>query len=321
MLVELGWTGLLVPEEFGGSGVGLLEMCVVLEEMGRRPLPGPFFSSAVAATLAARALGAAELLADLASGARRGTVALGEQGHGEPLSTVRTRARRKAAQWVVSGEKPVVVDGHTADWVIVVARSEEGVRSYLLESPEGALVPSLDPTRKLARLVLDDTPVVPLGPSGNQVGLWQRLPDDIARGVGWGAETVGAAHRALTEAIAYTSERIVFDKPVATYQTVRHRLVEMFQQVEMARAGFQFAAWASDTESPERAQAAAMASAYAAEAGVRVTADAIQLHGGVGFTWANDAHFLFKRVKQNELLSGGAGPQRQRLATLFIESA
>ncbi len=144
-LVELGWTGLLVPEEYGGSGAGLLEMCVVLEEMGRIPLPGPFFSSAVAATLAARALGATELLADLASGTRRGTVALGEQGHGEPVSTVRTRARRKAAQWVVSGEKPVVVDGHTADWVIVVARSEEGVRSYLLESPEADAGPVARP--------------------------------------------------------------------------------------------------------------------------------------------------------------------------------
>jgi alkylation response protein AidB-like acyl-CoA dehydrogenase len=89
----------------------------------------------------------------------------------------------------------------------------------------------------------------------------------------------------------------------------------------MARAGFQFAAWASDTEAPERAQAAAMASSYAADAGVRVTGDDIQLHGGVGFTWANDAHFLFKRVKQNELLAGGAGAQRHRLASLFIESA
>ena len=145
------------------------------------------------------------------------------------------------------------------------------------------------------------------------------MQDDIA--IALAAETVGAADRALAEAIAYTSERIVFDKPVATYQTVRHRLVEMFQQVEMARAGLQFAAWASDTESPERAQAAAMAASYAAEAGVRVTGDDIQLHGGVGFTWANDAHFLFKRVKQNEVLSGGAGAQRHRLASLFIESA
>jgi alkylation response protein AidB-like acyl-CoA dehydrogenase len=324
-LVELGWTGLLVPAEHGGTGAGLLEACIVLEQMGRIPLPGPYFSSAVAATLAARALGATELLSDLAAGTRRGTVALGEQGHGEPLATVRTRARRKAAQWVLTGEKPFVMDGHTADWIIVVARSEEGVRSYLLESPSttaGAtieLVPSLDPTRKLARLVLDEAPAIPLGPAGNQAHLWQRVQDDIA--IGLAAETVGAADRALGEAIAYTSERVVFDKPVATYQTVRHRLVEMFQQVEMARAGFQFAAWASDTESPERAQSAAMASSYAAEAGVRVTGDDIQLHGGVGFTWANDAHFLFKRVKQNAVLSGGAGAQLHRLASMFIESA
>ena len=250
-LVDLGWTGLLMPEAYGGRGAGLLEMCIVAEQMGRIPLPGPFFSSAIAATLAARALGATELLGDLAEGTRRGTIALGEQGHGDPLATVRTRARRKSADWVLSGTKPIVMDGHSADWVIVVARSEEGVRSYLLEEPVAELVPSLDPTRKLARLVLDDTKVVPLGPGGSQGALWGRVQDDIA--VALAAETVGAAERALREAIAYTSERIVFDRPVATYQTVRHRLVEMFQQVEMARAGVQFAAWAADTEAPSGA--------------------------------------------------------------------
>ncbi len=318
-LVELGWTGLLVPEAHGGTGTGLLEMCIVAEQMGRLPLPGPFFSSAIAATLAAHALGADELLDDLAAGTRRGTIALGEQGHGDPLGTVRTRARRKAAQWVLTGSKPVVVDGHSADWVIVVARSEEGVRSYLLETPGADLVPSLDPTRKVARLILDDTPVLPLGPGGSQAALWRRVADDIA--IALAAETVGAADRALAQAIAYTSERVVFDRPVATYQSVRHRLVEMFQQVEMARAGVQFAAWASDTDAPERSQSAAMTVSYAADAGVRVTGDDIQLHGGVGFTWSNDAHFLFKRVKQNDILSGGAASMRHRLASLFIESA
>jgi alkylation response protein AidB-like acyl-CoA dehydrogenase len=318
-LVDLGWTGLLVPEAQGGTGTGLLEMCIVAEQMGRIPFPGPFFSSAVAATLAARALGATELLGDLAEGRRRGTIALGEQGHGDPLSTVRTRARSKSADWVLTGVKPVVVDGHSADWIIVVARSEEGVRSYLLEGAEAELVPSLDPTRKLARLVLDETKAIPLGPVGSQGALWQRVQDDMALVLA--AETVGAGDRALAEAIAYTSQRIVFDQPVATYQTVRHRLVEMYQQVEMARAGVQFAAWASDTESPEREQATAMAQSYAAEAGVRVTGDDIQLHGGVGFTWENDAHFLFKRAKQNDLLSGGVAPARHRLASLFIESA
>src|SRR5271168_2989760 len=116
-LVSLGWTGMLVP----GEGAGLLEMCVILEQMGRVPLPGPFFSSSVMATLAARALGADVLLDELASGARRGTVAVHEQGNGHPLSTVRARARRKGSGWTVSGHKPIVLDGHTADWAIVVA--------------------------------------------------------------------------------------------------------------------------------------------------------------------------------------------------------
>jgi alkylation response protein AidB-like acyl-CoA dehydrogenase len=318
-MVDLGWTGLLVPEAHGGSGAGLLETCIVAEQMGRIPLPGPFFSSAVAATLAGNALGASELLDDLAAGTRRGTVALLEQGHGDPLSTVRTRARRKNAGWVVSGTKPLVVDGHTADWAIVVARSEEGVRSYLLPEPKGELVPSLDPTRKVARLVLDETPVVPLGPGGNQTHLWQRVQDDIS--IVLAAETIGASDRALAEAIGYTSTRVVFDRPVATYQSIRHRLVEMFHQVELARAGMQFAAWASDTDAPERGQSAAMASSYANEAGVKITGEDIQMHGGVGFTWANDAHFLFKRAKQNEVLSGGVSQARHRLASLFIESA
>jgi alkylation response protein AidB-like acyl-CoA dehydrogenase len=318
-LVELGWTGLLVPVEHGGAGTGLLETCIVAEEMGRLPLPGPFYSCAVLATLAARALGESELLEPLAAGVQRGTVALGEQGHGDPLATVRTRARRRNAGWVVSGDKPVVIDGHTADWAIVVARSEEGVRSFLLEDPAGTLVPSLDPTRKLARLVLDERPVRPLGPGGNQTALWRRVQDDAA--IVLAAETVGAADRALQEATGYTSERVVFDHPVATYQTVRHRLVDMFQQVEMARAGVQYASWASDTEAPDREEAAAMATSYAAEAGIRVTGDNIQLHGGVGFTWANDAHFLFKRVKQNDVLSGGIAPARQRLASLLINPA
>jgi alkylation response protein AidB-like acyl-CoA dehydrogenase len=146
-LVSLGWTGMLVP----GEGAGLLEMCIVLEQMGRVPLPGPFFSSSVMATLAARALGADDPLGRPGSGRDRGTVALHEQGHGHPMGTVRARARRKGAGWVVTEFKPVVVDGHTADWAIVVALSEEGVRSFLLPAPKAEVVPTLDPTRKLAR--------------------------------------------------------------------------------------------------------------------------------------------------------------------------
>lgn len=318
-LVELGWVGMLVPERHGGSDAGLLQTCIVLEQMGRVPMPGPYLSSAVLATLAARALGATELLDGLASGERRGTVALQEIGHGDPLGTVRARARRRGAGWVVSGHKPLVLDGHTADWALVVARSEEGVRTFVLERPAATGVPTLDPTRKAAVLDLDETPVVPVGPPGNQAGLWRRVLDDVA--VALASETVGAADRALEMAIAYTTGRVVFDRPVASFQVAKHKMVDMYQALEMARVGVQFAAWASDADVPERERAVAMAAGYACAAGVRVTGEDIQLHGGVGFTWANDAHFLFKRAKQNEVLLGGAGHQRRRLAAMLVDSA
>lgn len=332
-LVDLGWTGLLVPEQHGGAGAGLLETCIVMEQMGRVPLPGPFFSSAVLATLAARALGAGDLLADLASGGRRGTVALAEIGHGDPLGTVRARARRKGADWVVTGHKPLVLDGHTADWIIVVARSEEGVRSFLLDrssAGSGAggatggefsleAVPTLDPTRKAARLVMDEVVAVPLGPPGGQAAIWRRVLDDVA--VALASELVGVADRSLEEATEYAKGRVVFDRPIATFQVVKHRLVDMFHALEMARVGAQFAAWTSDAEAPERERATAMAAWYAAEAAVKLTGDNIQTHGGVGFTWANDAHFLYKRAKQDEVLLGGAGPERHRLAGMLVASA
>lgn len=314
-LVSLGWTGLLLP----GSGAGLLETCIVLEQMGRVPLPSPYLSSAVAATLAARVLGAGELLEELGSGDVRGTVALAEQGHGDPLRTVRTRVRRNGAQWVASGSKPIVLDGSSADWMIVVALAEEGPRGFLLRHPSAEAVPGLDPTRKLARLVLDDTPVEPLGPAGDQSGLWSRFLDDVA--VAIAADTVGAADRALEMAVEYAKQRVVFDRPIATFQAVKHRIVDMYHALEMARVGVHFAAWASDTDDPERRRASAMAAAAASEAGVRVTGDCIQLHGGVGFTWANDAHFLFKRAKQNEVLGGGAGQHWRRLAGMFLAPA
>ena len=310
-LVGLGWTSMLIP----GEGAGLLEMCIVLEQMGRVPLPGPFFSSAVTATLAARALGEQELLDELATGRTRGTVAVLEQGHGDPLGTVRTRAARKGAGWLLHGAKPVVVDGHTADWVIVVALAEDGVRSYLVRHPVAEPVPSLDPTRKVARLVLDGTPAEPLGPAGSHADLWRRVLDDVA--VALAAESVGVSDRALELATEYAKVRVVFDQPIASFQVVKHRIVDMFHALELARVGVHYAAWSSDGDEPDRVRAAAMASAYAAEAAVKVTGDDIQLHGGVGFTWANDAHFLFKRAKQNEVLVGGSGHQWQRLGDLF----
>jgi alkylation response protein AidB-like acyl-CoA dehydrogenase len=315
-LVGLGWPGLLVPEAHGGLGLGLVDMVVVMEEMGRLPLPGPYFSSAVLATLAARAIGADELLAPLASGALRGTIALEESGHGSPVDRVRTRARRKGATWVLTGTKPLVLDGHTADWVLVAARTEEGLGTFLLQAPTCELVPTLDPTRKAARLVLEETPVEPVGFIGDHTAAWRRVVDNGATMLC--AELIGVADAALELAVEYAKVRVQFDRPIASFQAIRHKAVDMLHRVELARVGTHYAAWTADVDDPAREAAVAMAKGYVGEAAVFVTGEDIQIHGGVGFTWDCDAHFYFKRAKQNDVMLGYQGWQRQRLADLVL---
>ena len=315
-IADLGWPGLLVPEEHGGLGLGLVDMTVVLEEMGRVPLPGPFLSSAVLATLAVRALGATDQLAQLASGELRGTVALEEAGHGDPVDRVRSRARRNGPDWTITGEKPLVLDGHTADWVVVVARTEEGLGSFLVEGPLGEAVPTLDPTRKASRVVLDDTVGLPIGPIGDHRDLWRRIADDGA--VMLAAELVGTCDAALALATDYANDRVQFDRPLAKFQAIRHKAVDMLHRAELARVGAHYAAWTSDVDDPDRERAAAMAKSYAGEAAVYVTGEDIQIHGGVGFTWDCPAHYYYKRAKQNDVMLGYEGWQRRRLADLLL---
>jgi alkylation response protein AidB-like acyl-CoA dehydrogenase len=314
---DMGWPGMLVPEDHGGLGLGLVDMVVVMEEMGRLPFPGPFFSSAVLATIAADRLDEHELLPPLAAGTLRGTVALEEQGHGDPVDRIRARARRKGATWIVNGVKPVVLDGHTADWAIVVARTEEGLGSFLLQAPEGEPVLTLDPTRKAARLVLEDTPVEPIGIKGDHTAIWRRVLDDAS--VMLAAELVGASEAALNLGVEYAKVRVQFDRPIASFQAIRHKAVDMLHRLELSRVGAHYAAWASDTDDPARENAVAMAKSFGAEAAVYVTGEDIQIHGGVGFTWDCDAHLYFKRAKQNDLLLGYQGWQRQRLADLVLD--
>ncbi len=318
-IAELGWPGLLVPEADGGLGLGIVDMTVVLEEMGRIPYPGPFFSSAVAATLAARRLDADELLGPLASGDVRGTIALDESGHGDPLARVSTRARRKGADWVVQGTKPLVLDGHTADWAIVVARTEEGIGSFLLETPAGEPVPTLDPTRKAARLELDERVVEPIGPAGDHAAIWRRVADDCS--VLLAAELVGASEAAWNLGVEYAKQRVQFGRPIASFQAIKHKAVDMLRAVELGRVGTHFAAWASDADDDMREHAAAMCKGYVSEAAVFVSGQDIQIHGGVGFTWDCDAHLFYKRAKQNDILLGYQGWQRQRLADLVLGTA
>jgi alkylation response protein AidB-like acyl-CoA dehydrogenase len=315
-IVELGWTGLLVPEAQGGLGLGIVDMVVVMEEMGRVPFPGPFFSSAVFATLGAKALGLDGLLASLASGQTRGTVALEENGHGNVVDRIRARASRKSGRWKLSGSKSIVIDGHTADWALVVARTQFGLGTFLLEQPQAELIPTWDGTRKIASLELADVPAEPIGPDGDHTTIWRHVVDDAC--VALCAELIGGAEQAYGLAVDYAKQRVQFGRPIATFQVIKHKAVDMLHKLELARVGTHYAAWASDVDDPIREEAAAMAKSFVPEAANLISAEGIQIHGGVGFTWDADAHVHYRKAKQNDLLLGYNGIHRERVADLFL---
>jgi alkylation response protein AidB-like acyl-CoA dehydrogenase len=317
-MVELGWTGLLVPESLGGLGLGIVDAVVVQEEMGRAVFPGPYFSSAIVATFAARALGLDERLAALASGTERGTVALDEAGHGDPLERIRVRATGRGSRYKLEGVKPMVMDGASADWILVPARTREGLQTFFVEaaaiSPEPA--PALDITRKFARVAFSETRAVPVGPAGDHSHIWRRVADDVAVLVA--AELIGVSEAANALALDYAQAREVFGKPLSKFQVTRHKAVDMLREIEIARVNVHYAAWASSVDAPDREIAAAMAKSQAASAANYVTAECIQVHGGVGYTWENDSHLFLRRAKVDDLLVGAQGWQRERVADEFF---
>jgi alkylation response protein AidB-like acyl-CoA dehydrogenase len=262
-------------------------------------------------------LGADDLLADLAAGHRRGTVAVEEAGFGAPLDTIKARATTAGGGGLVlEGTKPVVLDGATAHFALVVAGDDDGLATFVLEEPAGDPVPALDVTRKVARLSLDGRTATRVGPAGDQTALWARILDDLSIAVC--AELVGTAERALHLAVEYAKVRVQFDRPIATFQVIKHKAADMLHRLELARVGTHYAAWTSDVDDPERQKAVAMCKGFAAEAADFVTAECIQVHGGIGFTWDIDAHLLYRRAKQDDALFGAQGYQRQRLADLIL---
>lgn len=314
----MGWTGLLVPEAHGGTGRGLLEMMVVLEEMGRVPYAGPFLSSAVLATSAAVRLGLDDRLAALAHGSERGTVAIDEEGHGDVVSRIRTLATRRSGAWTLRGAKALVLDGDTADWVLVPARTQHGIGTFLIESPAAQANQTLDVSRSISRLELDATPAVPVGPGGDHTAIWQRVVDDGA--VALAAESLGAMQASFELAIDYAKVRVQFDRPIATFQATKHKAAELLERIELSRVGIHYAAWASDVEDPKRAEAAAMAKSFTGRAANEVTGEGIQIHGGVGFTWDCDAHLYYRRAKANDLLLGYHGIWRRRVGDSYLSA-
>ena len=313
-IAELGWPGLLIPEAYGGLGLGAVELVVIQEELGYSLAPTPLHSNACA-TLLLLATGTDmqrdRWLPKIAAGEARGTLAVWDEQAG--FSPDHSELE-PAADGSLTGVKIAVADAARADFAIVSGAS--GIH-YLVElgGPGVTLTPQqpLDPTRKLSTLTLDAAPAEPLTGAAECEAVAHAYAV-IATALA--AESVGVAQRAMEMAVEYAKDRKQFDRPIGSYQAVSHRCAQMLLEVEGARSLCYWAAWALDNDPETGRRAASMAKAYASDAGFRVPASAIQVHGGIGFTWEHDLHFFLKRGKANAHAFGDARWHRERVAAL-----
>ncbi|MDP2628190.1 MAG: acyl-CoA dehydrogenase family protein [Candidatus Rokubacteria bacterium] len=330
-LAEQGWLGLISPEEYGGMGLGFVDLVVLMEEMGRAVVPGPYFSTVLLGGLAILEAGAAaqkkEWLPKIAEGEKRATLGwmepsamLGPQG-------VTLGAAQSGGRFTLSGTKLFVHDAHTADAIVVAARTssgktaEDGITLFLL--PKGTpglqvtLLPTMDQTRKLCDVTLTNVTVGAEAVMGEVGGGWQPLSRVLDRAtVALCAEMCGGAQKVLEMTVEYAKIRQTFGRPIGSYQGVKHKAADMLVDVENSKSITYYAAWAMDEGVPEGPLAVSMAKAYVSDASRRVAAAGIQLHGGIGFTWEHDLHLYFKRAKGSELTFGDATHHRERVAQL-----
>jgi alkylation response protein AidB-like acyl-CoA dehydrogenase len=310
-LTDLGWTGLVIPEDDGGLGLGAVELVVIQEELGYALAPTPFFST-VAATLVLVAAGTEgqreRWLGPLARGEARATIALWDEHAGWSPD----HSEVEASGGTLTATKIAVPDAAAAELLIVAGADG---RHYLVEAADpGVRIEAerpLDPTRKLFTVALDGAAADPLALEPGRIGhAYHTIVTALA------AESVGVAGRAMEMAVGYAKDRKQFDRPIGAYQAVSHRCAQMLLEVEGARSLSYWAGWALDHEPGAAARAASMAKAYAGDAGFRVTASALQVHGGIGFTWEHDLHFFLKRATANAHAFGDARWHRDRVAEL-----
>jgi alkylation response protein AidB-like acyl-CoA dehydrogenase len=328
-MVDLGWLGITIPAELGGLGGSYLDLVVILEEMGRALLPGPFFTAvllggaavATGGTAAQRAV----LLPQIAAGELIATLALAETDGRYDAGGVTLEARRVGGGWVLRGTKLFVPDTRVAQQVVVVARTgagarpEDGITLFCVPvtSPGVAVTPlrTVDLTRRLTQVTFENVHVPETGVLGTPDAGWPvvaRVLDQAT--VGLCVEMVGTAQRALDLTVAYARERVQFGKPIGSFQAVKHRCVDMMVEVENARSLAYYAAWTVDEDRPEARQAVPMAKAYASDMCKNVCSQAIQLHGGIGFTWEHDIHLYYRRALGSEASFGSARVHRELVA-------
>ena len=329
-LVEQGWLGLIYPEAYDGMGLGLVDLVVLMEEMGRAVVPGPYFSTVMLGSLAILEAGnetqKKEWLPKIATGEKRVSLAWMEPSATLGPDGVTLPAAQKNGTYTLSGTKLFVPDAHTADAIVVAARtgmgkSEDGVALFLV--PKGApgvdvkLLPTMDQTRKLCEITLKDVRLGSDALLGAAGAGWKPLARVLDRAtVALCAEMCGGAQKVLEMTVEYAKIRQAFGRPIGSYQGVKHKAADMLVDVENSKSITYYAAWALDEGVTEGPLATSMAKAYVSDAYRRVSAAGIQLHGGIGFTWEHDLHLYFKRAKGSEFTFGDATYHRERVAQL-----
>jgi len=319
MAEQLGLAGLIIPDEHGGAGMSYVELLVVMEELGRALACSPFLGTAVFAANAllhcANEQARKELLPKIASGALLASVAYAEPKGRWDMAGVEMEARGSGTEVALSGTKCFVLDGHTADVLLVVARGEGDLALYQVASDAKGLsrtaLPELDLTRKLAQIELRDTPATRISRGDQSQALERVLGLTLAA---LAAEQVGGAQACLDMATEYAKTRLQFGRPIGSYQGIKHKCADMLVAVEFAKSAAYNACFAAAEDAPDFLECVAMAKAYCSEAFFHAAADTIQIHGGMGFTWEHPAHLYFKRAKASELLFGDGAHHREVLA-------
>jgi alkylation response protein AidB-like acyl-CoA dehydrogenase len=323
---ELGWTGLVVPEAYGGAGLSYVDLVLVLEEMGRVMLPSPFIWTAMFAEALIRA-GSEEqkrrILPKIAAGEIVATCAVLEPAGNWGADGITATARAHGAGFTLDGVKLFVNDGHVAGYILVAARTgaagEDGVTLFALDARRAGIAISalktMDATRKLSEVTLSGVEATADDVVGTVGGGWPVLSAAIDRGkVMIAAEMMGGAQKVLDMTVEYAKVRVQFGRPIGSFQAVQHKCADMMIDIEGAKSAVYYAAWAVSNEIAAAPLAAALAKAAASDAFRRVAANGIQLHGGIGFTWDHDLHLYFKRAKSSEFTFGDASYNRELVA-------
>lgn len=335
-MTELDWPALTIPEQFGGLGLGFVELSLVVEEMGRVVAPSPFLATVTQFAPMVREVAdpaaADTYLRPVAEGRSTGALAVAEAATGrwEPAA-VTTTARPSGHGWVLDGTKSWVMDGASADEIAVVARAEgtagaDGLGVFVVPGRQvpSRLLPVIDPTEPLVELTFDGVEVGPErvlaepGRPGALEGISRALEETVAC---LAVSTTGTCRTIFDTTLQYAKDREQYGKPIGSFQALKHRLVEMYMLLERASALASFAALTIAEEDDRRALAVSMAKAAAGDCQRLIVQDGLQLHGGIGFTWENDLHLFMKRAKSGDFLFGSARTHRAAVARLIGASS